>query len=327
MAQLVFLLLAFVQAQTLTQLSSQTFESEMEFKGVRLGGLSGLHYRDQVLWALSDDRGGKAGDPRIYKFELIESPDKKQWSVKPVDMIYLGEASGSKVLDPEAVYVFSDGRLLLSSEGDLNQKPRVAPMVRFWNPKDKWLKEISLPKQVLPEKTGLQTQGISNNAGFESMTVSTDEKKLWMMSELPLFQNQKSEIEIFEFHFEKKWKAKKTYSYKRDAAPEGKVEVLRGLSEALYWKDNHLLVFERYLRVEPNDPKSVGATLYSVKLNEDGGVEKKKLLTLEQDLGANWEGLTRGPELSDGARLLILVSDNNFEKKNLTRFLFYSFKE
>lgn len=329
MAQLISVLFLFfqAQAQTLTLLNQQSYEVDHKFQDIQMGGLSGLHYKDGVLWALSDDRGGKAGEPRIYKFDLSSSEDKKTWTVKPTDMLYLGEAKGYKVLDPEAVHMFANGQLLISSEGDLNKKPRVMPMIRYWNPSDKkWGKEFTLPRDVIPEKTGMQTKGILNNAGFEAMAVSEDEKKLWIMPEQALFQSKKSEIEIFEYSFDKKWKLTKRYDYIRDVPPEGKVEVLRGMSEALWWKENQLLVLERYLRIEGADLKSVAAELFSVKL-VDGKVEKKKLLTLDKDLEANWEGLSWGPALADGSRLLIVVSDNNFAKGNATRFLFYSFKE
>lgn len=330
MAQLISLFLFFsfaTQAQTLQLINEQSFDSETMYKDVKFGGISGLHYRDNVLWSLSDDRGSR-GPYRIYKFNLTSSADKKKWQVEISDMLPLGDAKGYKVLDPEALYVFSDNQILISSEGDLNQKPREMPMITFWSPDKKWGKELPLPKEVYPEKTGMQTKGVLNNSAFEAMAVQPDEKKLWIMPEMPLFQNKKNEIEIFEYELNKSksWKKTKIYTYIRDLPAAGRTEVLRGMSEALWWKPDHLLVLERSLRVEGTSVNIVEAELFSVKLTGNK-TEKKKLLTLDKDLGANWEALSWGPELPDGKRLLIIASDNNFFKGTPTRFLFYSFKE
>lgn len=330
MAQLIafFLLFTQAQAQTLELLNEQSFESEKMYEEAKFGGISGLHYRDNILWAICDDRGSR-GPYRLYKFNLTSSEDKKKWQVEIAAQLPLGDAKGYKVLDPEALYVFSDNQILISSEGDLNQKPRVMPMIRFWSEDKKWKKELPLPKEVLPEKSGMQTKGVLNNAAFEAMAVQNDEKKIWFMPEFPLFQNKKNEIEIFELTLAKnnKWKKTKVYNYVRNTPPEGHKEILRGMSDALWWKPDHILVLERSLRIEGTSLNIVEAELFSVKLLADGKVEKKKLLTLDKDLGANWEALSWGPNLEDGKRLLIIGSDNNFHKGNLTRFLFYSFKE
>lgn len=325
MLQLICWFLIVAQAQTLELLNRQTLDSEMEIKKVKVGGLSGLHYKNDFLWAISDDRGSR-GPYRMYKFELKSSKDEKTWSVKPMEMIPLGESSGYQVLDPEALHLFDDGRFLISSEGDLNKKPRVMPMIRFWSFAKGWEDEVPLPREVLPEAIGMQTQGIHNNSGFEAVAVHEDGKKLWIMPELPLFQRRDNKIDIYEYVFDKKWKKIKSYKYTRDEPKKDEPEILRGMSEALWWKENHLLVLERYLQLQGTDLKKVGAELFSVKLT-NGKVEKKKLLSLDTDKEANWEGLSWGPALANGKRLLIIGTDNNFKKNVDTVFSFYSFAE
>lgn len=326
MAQLITLFLLFAQAQTLELLSQQTFGSEIKFKDVLLGGLSGLHYKNNALWAISDDRGSH-GPYRMYKFDLEGSMDNRKWSVKPVEMIPLGDVSGVKTMDTESIYLFDDGKFLISSEGDLNRKPREMPMIRFWSSEKKWENEISLPKEIYPEKVGMQTKGITNNGGFEAVAVHQNGQKIWFMPEFPLVQRSKGEIDLFEYELKnKKWKKSKKYTYKRDKYKGKGTEVLRGMSEALWWKEDHLLVLERSLIMQPTDLRKLSVDVFSAKM-AGGKVEKKKILTLKDDLGANWEGMSWGPDLPDGKRLLILVSDNNFTDKNDTRFLFYSFKE
>ena len=51
---------------------------------------------------------------------------------------------------------------------------------------------------------------------------------------------------------------------------------------------------------------------------------KKRLADLEADLGIvpdNLEGMTFGPTLPDGRRVLILVSDNNFNPAQVTQLI------
>ena len=359
------------QAQTLEIIKSQSIKTTERFNGHRYGGISGLSYSDGFLWGISDDRG-QFGTPRIYKHSI------KNNEVKIEEEILVNEPKDYSVVDFEALFRFKDGSFLISSEGDLNKKPRVFPFVKFWSPTNKWGDEISLPEDFFPEKIGMQTKGLQNNSAFEAMTVTPDEKTLYMMSEVPLYQSQNSEIEFLEY--EKKsgevateedakevltkvksskkqkghdksvakedeskemkvigisskersaksyskvkdtsdsiagktgWVLKNRRTYFRDLAPEGVFEVMRGVSELLYWNADHLLVLERSVRLNKSKAIVIGAELFSVNLKD---LKKKKLFTFDGDLAANWEGMSWGPDLSDGRKLLILVSDNNFER-------------
>jgi hypothetical protein len=58
-------------------------------------------------------------------------------------------------------------------------------------------------------------------------------------------------------------------------------------------------------------------------------VEKTLLLNLDS-LGIpldNVEGMTFGPNLADGRRSLVLVSDNNFAPAQFTQFLLFAYSE
>jgi len=58
-------------------------------------------------------------------------------------------------------------------------------------------------------------------------------------------------------------------------------------------------------------------------------VEKTLLLNLDS-LGIpldNVEGMTFGPDLADGRRSLVLVSDNNFAPAQFTQFLLFAYSE
>ena len=314
----IFLLTANVAAQNLEIIKTQKIESDKRINSHRYGGISGLSYAEGFLWTISDDRG-QFGPPRIYKHSI------KNNTLNIENEILIKEPSESIVVDYEAVYRFKDGQFLISSEGDLNKKPKVFPFVKFWSEINKWKEEISLPKDFLPEKTGMQTKGLQNNSGIEALAVNPEETSIFMMSEVPLFQNQKSEIEFLEYEkITSAWKFKSRKAYLRDSASEGTLEVMRGVSEILYWKKDHLLVLERWVRLSQSKAIMMGAELFSVNISN---LQKKKLFTFDKELAANWEGLAWGPDLSDGRKLLILVSDNNFERSMPTQYLFLAFKE
>lgn len=316
----VFCFSHFSSAQNLEVIKVQKIDSNLRFNNHRYGGISGLTYSGGFLWGISDDRG-QFGTTRLYKHSI---ENKK---VKIENEIPVKAPAGSAVVDFESIYRLKAGEFLLSSEGDLNKKPRVAPFVKLWNEQSGWKAGISFPEGFLPEKTGMQTKGLQNNSAFEGLTMSEDEKYLYLMSEVPLYQNQKSEVEFLEYeHSDAQWtwKLKSRKAYLRDKAPEGVLEIMRGVSEILYWKKDHLLILERWVRLSPKKAIVIGAELFSVNTRS---LKKKKLFTFDGELAANWEGLSWGENLSDGRKLLILVSDNNFEKLTPTQYLFLAFKE
>jgi len=56
---------------------------------------------------------------------------------------------------------------------------------------------------------------------------------------------------------------------------------------------------------------------------------KKKLLLDLSELGIplyNLEGMTLGPQLPDGSKSLVLVSDDNFDEAQKTQFILLSLK-
>lgn len=312
------LISASTAAQSLEILKSQKFEPKLRINSHRYGGISAISFSGDFLWAISDDRG-QFGPPRLYKQTL------KNNQVKIENELLVPEPSGSKVVDYEGLAGLKNGHFIISSEGDFNKKPRVLPFVKIWSESEKWMSEIVLPEDFFPEKLGLQTKGLHNNSGMEGVTISPDEKSLFVMSELPLFQNRSSGIELLEYEkSESKWTLKSRKTYERESPADKTFEVSRGVSEVLFWKAGYLLVLERWVRLSQTKALVIGAELFSVNISN---LQKKKLFTFDGELAANWEGLTWGPDLSDGRKVLILVSDNNFERLTPTQYLFLAFKE
>jgi hypothetical protein len=339
------------------KIGEHSFPADVKFEKHRFGGISGLSFRDGQLWAVSDDRG-RFGPPRIYqlKFSDLNSPQSSILQIQIESELTLPAAEESVVMDMEAIAALSDGSFLISSEGDLNKEPRSLPFVRLWHPQRGWGRSLSFPKRFSAETTGFQTKGLVNNSAFEALAINSDESQLLLFSERPLFQNKKDEIEYLSYRRDEspkltpkttgavtkikdketpksestpqskkelKWSFRERRAYLLDRAPPGAGEVMRGVTEVILYNENTLLLLERWVRLSNKMSLVTGAELFSLQLKD---WKKKKLFSLEGELAGNWEGMTRGPDLPDGRKTLVLVTDNNFEKGVPTRFLFLAFR-
>lgn len=319
---ILFLLLASkLFAIELQYLGQQELSPQLKIDGYLVGGLSQIQFKNKKIYTVTDDRGRNGGARiLIFDYQLVK---KNKWNQVLVfeKSIKIEPSKESKVLDLEAFYLFNNGKWLLSSEGDLNQKPRVVPFLRFWDEKLKWENSLLLPTDFVPEFIGQQTKGLQNNSAFESLTVSADESKLWVFSEGSLFQSQDSAIEVLEYDLKFLNNNPRSFKYFRDKAAEGRFEVFRGVSDALWLSDDQFLVLERFVYLSEKSLRQIEAELFHVKKVNDQ-FKKTKILSLNGNRAGNWEGLTLIQE-SDQSKTLVILEDNNFDSKVSTKFLFY----
>jgi hypothetical protein len=304
-----------VSALTLKFLSEQSFGGATKLGGLRLGGISQVQFKQDQVFAVSDDRGSYGG-ARFVVFDFDQAGRKLKFNrnlLVPVPKF-------SKILDFEAFHIFQNGQILLSSEGDLNQKPRVHPFLNFWQESKGFQSAVVLPEDFLAESIGLQTKGLQNNLAFESLAVSADEKSFWVFSESSLFQSTDSKIQILEYQIDQLSKPVRRLTYTRETHKGPNIEVFRGVSEALWVSPDTFLVLERWLRLDKKLNRLFGADLFLVKTQPD--LVKQKILTLDGDFHGNWEGLN-WIQKPGSPSILMIVSDNNLDSKVPTRFLFY----
>lgn len=328
---------------------------DTKFEKIAIGGISALSWNDGVLYALSDDKGGK-GEPRFYSFEL--KIDKKKVTLKPKATHFLTglpDKDGKKAgLDPEGMARLSSGNFLISSEGNNNAKPREMPRIFEVKPDGKWVSDITLPEKYLPEATGLQTKGIQINLAFEGLSLSPSGTSLFTSTEGALFQDvatatEKGEvIRLLKFDFKDSWKASKEYAYRMEplAANDIGPQVFVGVSEILALSDDKLIVMERGVRISTAKIWSNRVTLFLADLStatdtlplvklDDGKkiveVPKTKIIDFETDLKAdrkasveNFEALAFGPVLPDGRKTLLVMTDDNFSKTQKTQLLVFA---
>lgn len=329
-----------VQLQYLGQCD---LDSKFQFEGSLVGGLSGVVF-DPALskwFVVSDDRG-KKGDPRIYEMSFAGSgkehkvSHKLQCSVNAVHKIRKKTESrwSGPILDMEGIAILPWGNFLVSTEGDLGQRPRQDSRLLDIKPDGTWVRDFEFPEDYRVEKTGIQKKGNSNNFGPEGLTASADGKQIWAAFEAPLVQDAKAKKNFsrwIQFEMPEAWVIRSTaeFLYPLDTKNEGELFSVRGVSELFWLRDRQILVIERGLLVGLAGVKH-SVQIYQVELPESNkaGVAPELKKTLVLDLGRlgytvpNIEGAAWGPEI-DGQKTMVLVSDNNFMSGVASEFWFF----
>ncbi len=329
-------------------LGSVEIPSGLAFEGTTVGGLSGIAYDpvEGVYRAVSDDRdAGPDGTPRVYEISI----DVADGALDAGDVDVIGVmalTAGGNTLDvlnpdPEGVALGGPDTLYISSERDLIGNPAV---YRF-DLDGALLGALAVDPKFAPNAAG--TNGVRNNLGFESLTVTPDRMTLYTATESALVQDGDpanlaagSAARIIRYDLATGLPvAEYVYAVDPIAAESQPADAFAdsGLVELLALDNaGTLLALERsfstgaadrgftaklYLvrtqgatdvRGEPMLPTEVGED--GLEINVDAVVQKELLLDLG-DLGIvldNLEGMTLGPVLADGRQSLILVADDNF---------------
>jgi hypothetical protein len=332
-------------------LGQVTLDTGTQFEETEVGGLSGITYdsRKNVYYSISDDRSEKS-PARFYTLKIELSRNALQ-AVDIVDVTTLlnsdKEPFAALSLDPEGIALTRNGRLFISSEGDANQL--VEPFVNQFLLNGRQVLELPVPDKFLP--TATKERGIRNNLAFESLTITPNQKYLFTAIENALYQDGNeatvdagSPARILQYNLQT-GQPEQEFLYITEpvaaaADPAGSFST-NGLVELLAVDKN------RFLSLERSFSTGVGNTikLFEVSLAEaddisnieslkNANIDKikpaqKKLLLDFNKLNIpldNIEGLTFGPCLPNGRRVLIAVSDNNFSPTQFTQVLAFGVK-
>lgn len=337
-----------VWSQSLDLIGTVLLKHDMKFKKTKIGGLSGIWFDESTseLWAVSDDRG-RVNEPRIYKFKVSVKP---KFKIEPVDVFFIKGKDKPKVLDMEGLAVLPWGNLLVSSEGDQNQKPRERPRLMDIKKDGSYIRDYEIPDAFLPELTGEQKVGIHHNKALEGLTTLAGSQKVWAWTEDVLVQDVAEEKpkcnRVVQYEMPDAWVIKPTkqfcYQPEKKTVPNG-VFVGYYVSEALALTEKTFLVMERGLVLKPSGVEfavqvfvadlSAATEIQDLKtVHAAKPMAKKAVLDFEKikdKLGGpieNFEGLSFGPKI-DGERTVIVVSDNNFKKDERTQFLLFKLKD
>lgn len=239
-------------------------------------------------------------------------------------------------MDPEAIRMLPNGHLLISDE--------YAPGVLEFTADGRQVGQLSIPLRFVPnhpaadpmaELPPLNVRGRQPNRGFECMTISPKGDLVYVLLQSPLIQdgalddmNKRIGTNCRLLEINRTTGKTREFLYQLDSPANG-------LNEIEYLAPGRFLVIERDSKVgaEAADKRIVEIDVKSAtdisSLNSlpatglpDGitAVAKKPFLNL---LDPKWnlagekfpekiEGIAFGPKLSDGSRVLLITSDNDF---------------
>ena len=342
-------------APTLQFLGEEILPTGLQFEGTEVGGLSSIAYdadRDRY-YVISDDQS--VIDPaRFYTFDLeVADGTLDPGDVVVTDVTMLLDGAGlpfpAASFDPEGLALTSDGRLVITSEGIANLV--IPPWVRLFGLDGRQKSDLPVPLAFIPDAIP-QTRGVRQNLGFES--AATIGNHFFTGSEGALVQDGPaagigvpSPARLLRFNL-KSGRPNKQYLYLTDPVAEAPVPptafAVNGLVELVALDRHTFLAMERSFSVgAPGTGNTIklyvvelaGAKNISARASLAGQLDKirpvqKTLLLDLDDLGIpldNVEGMAFGPDLADGRRTLVLVSDNNFAPAQFTQFLLFAFTE
>jgi 3-phytase/alkaline phosphatase D len=336
----------------LRYLGAAALESGFRFKETLVGGLSGLTYdaTADCFHAISDD-ASQSSPARFYTLRI----DLRDARLESGDIEFLavtllrdrdGEPFEELTLDPEAIALTPAGTLWIGSEGQV--KRGISPFVREFSPDGSTVGELSLPNGALAAADG--RSGPRHNLAFESVALSPDGKWLFVASENAWIQDGpaadvgvRSPVRILRYEA-KAGRLDAAYVYWAEPIPGTSASIdgfrVGGLVELLALDQSTLLSLERsyslrlghgarlyQLSLEGATDVRAVSRLSAVAADDIQPVHKTLVLDLreiEEKLD-NMEGMALGPELPDGRRTLVIVSDDNFNPYlQDTRFLAFA---
>jgi hypothetical protein len=336
-------------------LGPYVYTKDAVLDGTAVGGLSGIDYdrANDLYYVISDDRSdfnparfytakidvSAAGisDVSFVRTRPMQQPDGTVFPKKTENPL--------RTVDPEAIrFNARTGTLYWSSEGD--KSVPVDPFVREMTTDGRFLRDFALPPKFKATNASDTTQGIRDNLAFEALTLSADGTKIYVANENALFQDGPaanlgvaSPVRVLRYDIAT-GRPEAEFVYvcepvvKAPSSPTGYRD--NGLPEMLALDDRRLLMLERGFSA------GAGNTIKLFIAEFDGATDAsglpalagqsytpmtKTLLLDFETLGTrldNMEGMTFGPTLPDGRRTLIIVSDNNFNARQITLFLAFA---
>ncbi len=315
--------------------------TQKSFENIEIGGLSGIDYNGEQFVLISD----KSKNPNIFKVDIIIENQKIQ-RVEFNDAKTL-ICNDIKRFDSESIrFLPKTSGYLVSTEGaiDLNINAQIIEV----DERGQCVKSYDLPKHF---DVSYPNKPIHNRV-FEGLTIDEKQSGFWVINELPLkmdgrrpkLYNTQSLSRLTHYKTNSK---KPDYQLAYDLERLIKIPLLpfglNGATEVLQIDENHILLVERSFSAGHGsrgnrvklflvDLASAENTLKNTNLKNFKGKTLSKNLVfdsksiknkLEYGFIDNIEGLSFGPDLPNGNKSLILVSDNNFNAlgKQLNQFI------
>jgi 3-phytase len=322
------------------------------FAGTTVGGLSSITYdvARGAFYCLSDDQS-QFNPARFYTIRVdLSDGHLADGDVQFTGVTTLlapdGQPYAPFSLDPEGLTLTKSGELVATSEGIAARG--ISPWVRRYALDGTFLGDLPVPDAFQPTSP---THGVRQNLAFEAAAVAPDGRHLFVGMEGALAQDgppatldNGSASRILRYNLATE-RLDRQFVYLTDPIAEPPVPATQfavsGLVELLPFNDEFMLSMERSFSVgAPGTGNTI--KLYSLAfpgVDDVNGTDsiagslgtlrpaRKTLLLDLRTLGIpldNVEGMTIGPDLPDGRRSLVLVSDNNFAANQFTQFLLFA---
>lgn len=264
--------------------------------GVSFGGISGITLdRAGALLGISDAQQGG----RIYRF-AIDGLGSPAFRVAPEALTSLENLPGRTIPDFESMTLLADGSMILCVEGT-SREPRVPPALGRYTRDGALIAPLPVPDRYVPEPTGTQTKGARGNAGFESVTVSPDGRRLFVGNESALMQDGEpasfeagTQIRIGEYHPKgDSFQPRREFVYQLEPVAKPSFTptfFINGLADLLALNRTTLLALERGF-TDPSSGSEASKTargvntirIYRISLN--GATDVSKLDSLKGQSG------------------------------------------
>ena len=260
-------------------------------------GMSGVARIGDNRYFCVDDRGGMLHEIEIF---LNEEDADGSFTVKR------GVCLEGRVDLEGCAYDPLDGRVWVSDEHDTS--------VRQFNPETG--KETS--RVELPE---VYRKNVRPNRSLEGLTISPDGYRMFVANEDtlkcdgPVAGGESGGVvriqELVRAGKGATWVPTRQFRYRTERIDgegfEGKS--ISGVAGLCAPGDGTLLVLEREMSQKNPLFPSFRARLYEIDLDTDAIEPAKRLVWDENTMFANYEGICLGPDLKDGTKTLVLVSD------------------
>lgn len=332
----------------------------MTYKNTTVGGLSGIDYdpKHDLYYMISDDRSSI--NPARYYTANIYLTEKGIDSIHFTSVVSLLQANGAvypnnkqdpyNTPDPEAMrYDPLSNQLFWTSEGEriIKEKDTILsdPAIRIIDLQGQFKDSLTIPANLTMQSI---EKGPRQNSVFEGLSFADNYKTAFVSVEEPLYEDgpradtieNNAYTRILKFDIKRR-KNIRQYAYRLSPvayAPDpAKAFKINGIPDILSIGDNKLLVIERSFSSgrlactiklfltelsKATDIKGIS----SLKENKDFIPATKKLLLNMDDLGFyidNIEGVTFGPQLSNGHKTILFIADNNFNPLEKTQILLF----
>lgn len=324
------------------------------YAGTMLGGFSGLEYdAAHKRWLVESDDRCTHNAARFYEAELDFDASAFRavrfvgvhYFMDPDGKDYLASAAGCAQVDVESIRLDPlDGSMWYASEGD--RRAGLDPFIRHARRDGGYLADLPLPENFKVHKD--EERGSRYNAVFEGLAFAPDGRSLWASLEWPLYEDgpiptPQAGAMVRMTQFQRDGRVLRQFAYPLDAIPAepgpGR-DAENGVSEILALPDGELLVLERAtvqdsegvhhntIRIYATDARGASDVKSLPALAGAAFTPARKRLVLDSRTLSlqrvdNLEAMAFGPRLPNGHATLVLASDDNFGKAQVSQFLIF----